>query len=132
MTTVVLDSGGLTAWAHATPPATLLRELEAAQRAGGSVVVPTIVVVESTSGNGPRDAAVNRRVKFATTASLRLDLARVAARLRAAAERTVSAAGAVVAATATLHGSAVIVTSDPDDLGVLCATVERPIRIVRV
>lgn len=132
MTTVVLDSGGLTAWARRTPPVTLLRELEAAQRAGGGVVVPTIVVVESTTGNGPRDAAVNRRVKFATTTPLPLDLARVAARMRAAAHSAVSAADAVVAATATLHDNAVIVTSDPDDLGALCATVERPIRISRV
>lgn len=132
MTTVVLDSGALTAWARHTPPMTLLAELEAAQRAGGGVVVPTIVVVESTTGEGPRDAAVNRRVKFASTKALSLDLARVAARLRTSTQRAVSAADAVVAATASLSHGAVVVTSDPDDLGALCSAVKHPIRVVRV
>lgn len=132
MTTVILDSGGLSAWARRTPPVTLLTELEAAQRADGIVVVPTITVVESTTGDGSRDAAVNRRVKFATAASLDLPLARVAASLRATVSDAVSAADAVVVATATRHPEPVVITSDPDDLRALCAASEVPVRVVAV
>lgn len=120
MTDVVLDAHGLTTWAQDRPPQELLVELEAAQRDGGVVIVPTVVVVESTVGRGPRDARVNLRIKTADTRSLSLPLARVAARLRAAVAREVSAADAVVAATPTDRGGAVVITSDPDDLGALC------------
>jgi len=89
VTDVVLDAHGLTSWAQERPPRALVVELEAAQRDGGVVVVPTIAVVEATRGHPGRDARVNLRLKIAKTVHLTLPLARNAARLRAHAMRTV-------------------------------------------
>jgi predicted nucleic acid-binding protein len=130
VTDVVLDAHGLTSWAQERPPRALVVELEAAQRDGGVVVVPTIAVVEATRGHPGRDARVNLRLKIAKTVHLTLPLARNAARLRAHAMRTVSAADAVVAATAVERDAAVVITSDPGDLAALCA--DARVRVVAV
>lgn len=130
MTDVVLDAHGVACWARQRVPVPLLAELEAAQRDGGIVVVPVIAIVESTVGNGRRDARVNLRLKSAKTVELTLPLARTAARLRAAVSTKASAADAVVAATAVERGAAVVVTSDPGELGALCA--DSSVRVVAV
>ncbi|MGH8907450.1 MAG: PIN domain-containing protein [Egibacteraceae bacterium] len=127
---VILDAHGVTCWTQAQVPAALLLELEAAQRDGGIVVVPTIAIVESTVGNGRRDARINLWLKSAQTAPLTLPLARIAARLRATASLKVSAADAVVAATAVERDGCVLITSDPRDLTALCAGT--PVRVVAV
>lgn len=120
----VLDSGGLTALTGGSHHA---REwIRWVITHGGSVIVPTPVLVESTTGDGPRDAEINRVLSV---------LQRAGGSLRAADEITARRAGALrhrarsddgidalVAAAAVADGStAVLLTSDPDDLERLLA-----------
>lgn len=115
----VLDSGGLTALVGGSQRA---REwLRWVIEHEGSIRVPTPVLVESTTGDGARDAEVNRVLGV---------LERAAAVLQAPDETTARRAGrlrflagsddgidALVAAAAVGDGSpAVLLTSDPDDL----------------
>lgn len=120
----VLDSGGLTALVGGSQRA---REwLRWVVEHEGSIVVPTPVLVECTTGDGARDAEVNRVLGI---------LQRAAAVLEAPGELTARRAGrlrflaglddgidALVAAAAVADGSpAVVLTSDPDALGRLLA-----------
>jgi predicted nucleic acid-binding protein len=123
---VVLDSGGLTAWANPRPPSELLELLELVATSGGAVVVPTVIVVESTTGRHQEDAPVNHRLKRAICEPCTLERARQGARLRFRCDRDVSAVDAVVAATAAYRGHAAVVTSDPNDLQALLAVAETP------
>jgi predicted nucleic acid-binding protein len=115
----VLDSGGLTALVGGSQRA---REwLRWVIEHEGSIQVPTPVLVESTTGDGARDAEVNRVLGV---------LERVAAVLQAPDESVARRAGrlrflagsddgidALVAAAAVGDGSpAVLLTSDIDDL----------------
>jgi hypothetical protein len=115
----VLDSGGLTALVGGSQRA---REwLRWVVEHDGAICVPTPVLVESTSGDGGRDAEVNRILGI---------LERAAGVLQAPDEATARRAGllrhiarsddgidALVAAAAVGDGSrAVVLTSDPDDL----------------
>jgi len=115
----VLDSGGLTALVGGSQRA---REwLRWVIEHEGSIQVPTPVLVESTTGDGARDAEVNRVLGI---------LERVAAVLQAPDEIVARRAGrlrflagsddgidALVAAAAVADGSAaVVLTSDLDDL----------------
>jgi predicted nucleic acid-binding protein len=115
----VLDSGGLTALVGGSQRA---REwLRWVVEHEGSIQVPTPILVESTTGDGARDAEVNRVLGI---------LERVAEVLRAPDEQTARRAGrlrflagsddgidALVAAAAVADGSpAVLLTSDPGDL----------------
>ncbi|MGI8576099.1 MAG: hypothetical protein ACR2MA_12420 [Egibacteraceae bacterium] len=59
----VFDSSGLSAWAAAPPPDTLIEALEVAARTGGAAVVPTVAVVEVSTGRSGRDARLNQRLK---------------------------------------------------------------------
>lgn len=129
---VVLDSGGLTAWASTHPPSDLLELLEVAATSGGAVVVPTVTVVESTTGRQREDATVNHRLRRAFADPCTLARARQAAKLRFHCEREVSAVDAVVAATAVQRQSAAVVTSDPDDLRALLATTSAHRRVIGV
>lgn len=97
---MVLDSGALTAWARPRPPADLLDLLEVAAHSGGAVVVPTVTVVESTTGRQREDARINQLLRRVVADSCTLDRSRQAATLRFRCLRTVSAVDAVVAATA--------------------------------
>jgi len=116
----VLDSGGLTGLVGGSQRA---REwLRWVVEHDGTIQVPTPILVESTTGDGARDAEVNRVLGI---------LERVAAVLQAPDEITARRAGrlrflagsddgidALVAAAAVADGSpAVVLTSDPDDLG---------------
>jgi predicted nucleic acid-binding protein len=115
----VLDSGGLTALVGGSQRARAW--LRWVVEHEGSIQVPTPVLVESTTGDGARDAEVNRVLGI---------LERVAAVLQAPDERIARRAGrlrflagsddgidALVAAAAVADGSpAVLLTSDPDDL----------------
>jgi len=115
----VLDSGGLTALVGGSQRA---REwLRWVAEHEGTIQVPTPILVESTTGDGARDAEVNRVLGV---------LKRVAAALQPPDEITARRAGrlrflagsddgidALVAAAAVADGSpAVVLTSDPDDL----------------
>lgn len=115
----VLDSGGLTALVGGSQRARAW--LRWVVEHDGLVTVPTPVLVECTTGDGARDAEVNRVLGI---------LERAAAVLEAPAEVTARRAGrlrflagsddgidALVAAAAVNDGSpAVLLTSDPDDL----------------
>jgi hypothetical protein len=115
----VLDSGGLTALVGGSHTA---REwLRWVVEHEGAICVPTPILVESTTGDGARDAEINRALSV---------LERAAAALNAPDERTARLAGklrfvaksddgidALVAAAAVGDGApGVLLTSDPDDL----------------
>lgn len=129
---VVFDSGALTAWARSRPPADLLDLLEVAAQSGGAVIVPTVTVVESTTGRQRDDARINQLLRRVVADSCTLDRSRQAAALRFRCLRTVSAVDAVVAATAAIRTHATVATSDPDDLQALLANTVRPVPILAV
>lgn len=78
-------------------------------------LVPTVVLVESLTGNGPRDARVNRLLRTCETPALDVVTARRAAELRTR-SRAGSAVDAIVVATAEAEGSEVVITGDTDDV----------------
>ncbi|HEX2685263.1 MAG TPA: hypothetical protein VHN14_01530 [Kofleriaceae bacterium] len=88
--------------------------------------MPTPVLVESTTGDGARDAEVNRVLGILERAAAVMQApdeitARRAGRLRFLASSD-DGIDALVAAAAVADGSpAVVLTSDPDDLGRLLA-----------
>ncbi len=115
----VLDSGGLTALVGGSQRA---REwLRWVIEHDGAIYVPTPILVESTTGDGARDAEVNRILGVLERAASVLQApdettARRAGRLRYLA-KTDDGIDALVAAAAVGDGSpAVVLTSDPDDL----------------
>lgn len=121
---VVLDSGGLTALVGGSHTA---REwLRWIVDHDGTITVPTPVLVECTTGDGARDAEVNRVLGILERAAAVLEspgevIARNAGALRFRA-RTDDGIDALVAASAASDGSAaVVLTSDPDDLRRLLA-----------
>jgi predicted nucleic acid-binding protein len=115
----VLDSGGLTALVSGSQRA---REwLRWILDHEGAICVPTPVLVECTTGDGGRDAEVNRVLGVLQRAARVLQppdesIARRAGRLRYRA-RSDDGIDALVAAAAVGDGSpAVVLTSDRDDL----------------
>jgi predicted nucleic acid-binding protein len=116
----VLDSGGLTALVGGSQRARVW--LRWVVEHDGQICVPTPVLVECTTGDGGRDAEVNRVLNILDRAAAALDppseqVARRAGRLRFAA-RSDDGIDALIAAAAVGDGSpAVLLTSDPDDLG---------------
>ncbi len=117
---LVLDSGALSAIAEKEGP--LRAFIRKALIDGSDVFVPTVVVAESITGDGTRDANVNQFLKRVQVAPLDEKLARSAAVLRHAQRRfgagTIDAA--VVATADAVPGTRVI-TGDPDDLRLLAA-----------
>lgn len=128
MSTVVLDSGALSAWA--ARDRRVLAALEAVRRAGGHAVLPTVVVAESTTGRPDRDATVNLRVKGCVVDPCDERRARRAAGLRfeTGAAGEISVVDAVVAATGEAMAARVL-TGDPRDLRRL-ATGSRRLEVV--
>ena len=124
--TVVLDSGGITALAGSRERLRQLRD-----RGEWPPIVPTVVLVESLTGDHRRDFAVNRLVAMCLLAPLDELTARSAAALRAKSARKVSAADAVVVATADRSGGSVVLTGDPKDLNALAAGTQHEVRIAR-
>lgn len=115
---LVLDSGGLSRLASRTRRTAALIE---AFRSHGlwPPVVPTAVIVESTTGKARTDANINQLLQACDidpTVSERT--ARRAGQLRAAAQRG-SAVDAVVVALA--EPGSTVVTTNPDDLHALAA-----------
>jgi predicted nucleic acid-binding protein len=115
----VLDSGGLTALVGGSQRA---REwLRWILDHDGAICVPTPVLVECTTGDGGRDAEVNRVLGILQRAARVLEppdegTARRAGQLLHLA-RSDDGIDALVAAAAVGDGSAaVVLTSDPDDL----------------
>lgn len=125
MTDLVVDSGPLSMWADADRR--VLAILDAAQRSGGVVFVPTVCLVESLTGR-QRDAGLNRVLKGTRVVSLDEVDARRAAERRAAVDGD-DAADAVVVATAARLG-AVVVTTDPTDIGELAVAAASAVAVI--
>lgn len=116
---LVLDSGAVIALAKLEPRARAA--LTAAWENGAEVVVPAVVLAETTRGNGPRDAGVNRVLKaVGNVAPTSEDRGRTAGALlaRAGSSATVDA---LVVAEAVQAGGGVVLTGDADDLRRLAA-----------
>jgi hypothetical protein len=116
---VVLDSGGLSALVGTGHEARA--RLRWIVQHEGSIVVPTPILVESTTGNSGRDAEINRVLGVLERASAALHapderIARRAGELRFRAG-TDDGIDALVASAAIGDGTpTVVLTSDPDDL----------------
>lgn len=119
-----LDSGALTAFAQKARP--LRAAIREALANGVDVIVPTVVLAESTTGDGARDANVNRVLKELRLVSLDERLARATAALRYA--RRNPGAGtidAAVIATADAIPGTRVLTGDLADLRPLAAVAGR-------
>jgi predicted nucleic acid-binding protein len=117
---IVLDSGALSALAEESR--TFRVALREALRKRASVVVPTAVIAEATTGDHRRDANVNRTLKQVSLVALDPRLARSAAALRHAHKRAgAGTIDAIVVATADLVPGTEILTSDPTDLRLLAS-----------
>lgn len=122
----MLDSGAVTALAGRSGRARAWLEMLVQHR--GPVAVPAAVLVECTTGHAGRDAEVNRVLKklIPGRGPVAVDeqTARRAGALRFAAHRD-DGIDALVAAEATrIPHTCVVLTADPDDLGVLTADAE--------
>ncbi len=117
---IVLDSGALSALAKKGRPIRLI--LRAALANDVEVVVPAVVVAESTSGDSGRDAQVNRVLKATRTISIDARIGRAAGSLRHALRRRhAGTIDAIVVACADDVVGSLIVTADLADLGPLAA-----------
>jgi hypothetical protein len=116
---VVLDSGGLTALVGGSHEARERLRWVATQE--GDIIVPTPILVECITGDGARDAEVNRILGVLERSEAVLespdeDLARRAGALRFEADGD-DGIDALVAASAVGDGSpCLVLTSDPSDL----------------
>ena len=115
-----LDSGALSALAAQDEPVREFIARAIAQKA--QIVVPAVVVAESTTGTA-RDAAANRVLAaFSEIAGVTERRAREAGALRFAAQRPRGdTVDALVVAEADSRLAAVVLTSDPEDLRALAA-----------
>lgn len=111
---VVLDSGALTALARKEKR--LRNAIRKALNAGARFVVPTVVVAESTTGHGTRDATINRILKGAAIVDCDLAIARSAAALRYRVGSHAGTIDAIVVSTADRMPGAVILTGDGSDV----------------
>jgi predicted nucleic acid-binding protein len=115
---VVLDSGAVIALAAGKPRARAKLEEALGRRA--AVVIPAVVLAESTRG-GPRDAPVNRLVKGVEEVTAATEAtSRLAGRLLGSTGRDDTVDALVVAEAAT-SGPTVILTADAKDLSALAA-----------
>ena len=125
---LVLDSGGLTAVAVNEPDA--IAAVDYSARHGVPVVVPSVVIAESTRGK-PSDARINAVIGKVSVVAAHEAEARIAARLKTAAgmsgvEHTIDA---LVVATAAVAGGGAVLTSDRQDIQMLAESLPR--RVVR-
>ncbi len=117
---IVLDSGALSTLAEkGRSLRVILRE---ALATGAEVVVPAVIVAESTTGDAGRDAQVNRVLKATRIISVDERIGRAAARLRHALRRRhAGTIDAIVVACADDEVDSLIVTTDRADLAPLAA-----------
>lgn len=95
---------------------------EATQRAGGVLIIPTVIIAEASTGGGSRDAKVDRILKKAVIDTCDEQVARRAAELRHRAGMSRGVAiDAIVVATAEASPGHTVITGDPDDLRKLAA-----------
>jgi predicted nucleic acid-binding protein len=125
---IVLDSGALSQLAERN--GAVRRALRKAAADGVTVLVPTAVIAEATTGDHRRDANVNRELKRTTLIALNEPIARAAASLRHAHRRVASGTiDAIVVATADAVPGTRVLTGDPVDLSLL-ASVRNRTRVV--
>lgn len=115
--TLVLDADGVIKAATNDPRVQAF--LTSARRRDARVVVSAITLAEVLRG-GRRDAAVHRILNRVSHVPVTTELARAAGVLLGSAKLADATVDAAVAATALAEaGPVVILTSDPDDLGLL-------------
>jgi predicted nucleic acid-binding protein len=121
---LILDSGAVIALASNDPD--LRAYLRIARRADTVVIVPAVVIAETTRGTGT-DVPVNRTLRQATEiAPIDEAVARIAGRLlrRLGSNHpghSPPTIDALIAAVAITHGGGVLLTADPADLIALLA-----------
>jgi len=119
MARLILDSGAVLALASGNERARQFVRRAISARA--AVIVPAVVVAETTRG-GPRDATVNRVIKTVEdVAPVTEDVAREAGRLLAGARKSNATMDALVVASAARRESTIILTGDIDDITALAA-----------
>jgi predicted nucleic acid-binding protein len=119
MARLILDSGAIIALA--ANQARLRQFVERALRDRLLIVVPAVVIAETTRG-GARDAPVNRVLRaIHEIAPVTEATAREAGRLIAAANIARATIDALIVAEAVLHGPSVVLTGDLGDISALAA-----------
>jgi len=111
---IVLDSGALTALARKEKR--LRNAIRKALNAGARFVVPTVVVAESTTGQGTHDATLIRVLTGVAIVDCDLSIARSAAALRYRVGSHAGTIDTIVVSTADHMPGAVILTGDGSDL----------------
>ena len=124
---LILDSGAVIALSRGDR--TVRKVLEAAQEAGGEVIVPPVVVAQTIRG-GPGDTRINRLLQTVWVPFVGKRVAIAAGRLLGGAGLS-DAADAQVMAEAIRSGPSILLTSDPDDMARLAAG-RSDVRIVRI
>lgn len=116
---LILDSGAVSAWASGH--AAVRAWVQAAAETAAIVVVPAVVLAESVSGSGPRDARTNRVLHAAFIEAMDEQVARRAGALRSrtGAGRRALVADALVVAAAAGRPRCTVLTADPEDLNAL-------------
>ena len=127
--TLVLDSGGVTALAGQRA-----RLAELRRRGEWPPQIPSVVLAEALTGDHRRDHAENKLISLCQVRPVTEVHARAAAHLRTSTGRaaTISATDAVVAAFAAAFRTAVVLTSDPDDLAALLEGHPSAVNVSRV
>lgn len=119
MARLILDSGAVIALAARDTAAR--RFVDRAIQRGALVIVPSVVVAETTRG-GPRDAPINRVLKAVDEMTPVTEAtARLAGRLLASSGLSHATVDALIVAEAILGGAAILLTGDVDDLSALAA-----------
>jgi predicted nucleic acid-binding protein len=114
---LILDSGAVVALARRDPTARAFVERAVSQR--DLVVVPAVVIAETTRGGG-QDAPVNQVIKAVNQVTPATErTARQAGRLLGKSWRRGMTVDALVAAEAIAQGPAVVLTGDPKDISEL-------------
>ena len=117
--TVVLDAGAVIGLARGDRR--LRARLTAIRADGESIVIPMVVVTETTRGNGPRDAAVNLVIGHCAPLHQLSEATARTAGVLLRRTRSSNTIDALVVAEAVGRAPCVVLTSDPDDLAPLTA-----------
>lgn len=126
---LVLDSGGVTGLVRYRQ-----RLDEVRRRNLWPAQVPVVVLAEVLTGDGRRDAPVNRLLRLCDIRPITEEVAREAGRLRTRSGRAgeISAIDAIVAAFAgSQRDEALVLTNDPGDLRDLCRHGGGSVRVAR-
>jgi predicted nucleic acid-binding protein len=116
---LILDAGAVIALARSEPRA--MAFLRRAVELDADVIIPVVVLAETLRG-GRSDASVHRVLNnVGRIESSRPEIGRVAGALLGRSRRT-DTVDAMVVAEAVIRGGGQVLTSDPNDLGLLAAS----------